>query len=82
MALLISGSGIGRQIALELARKGCHLILWDINEAGNTETNRMIVDEGGRPVSAYVVDVTNPENVYTTADKVICSVVEHSLFGS
>ena len=76
---MISGSGIGRQIALELARKGCHLILWDINEAGNTETNRMIVDEGGRPASVYVVDVTNPKNVYTTADKVICSVFEHSL---
>ena len=79
MVLLISGSGIGRQIALELARKGCHLILWDINEAGNTETNRMIVEEGGRPVSAYVVDITNPENVYTTADKVISQ--SHMLSG-
>ena len=33
-----AGSGIGRAIAVSLARRGCHLILADVNEAGLDQT--------------------------------------------
>lgn len=32
------GSGIGRLVALKLARLGAHVVVWDINEAGNEST--------------------------------------------
>ncbi|CAC5366521.1 17-beta-hydroxysteroid dehydrogenase 13,Estradiol 17-beta-dehydrogenase 11,Protein dhs-3 [Mytilus coruscus] len=33
-----AGHGIGKEIALELARKGAKLVLWDVNKANNEET--------------------------------------------
>ena len=36
-----SASGIGRAIAVSLARRGCNLALADVNDAGLTETARM-----------------------------------------
>jgi NAD(P)-dependent dehydrogenase (short-subunit alcohol dehydrogenase family) len=36
-----SASGIGRAIAVSLARRGCNLALADVNEAGLSETTRM-----------------------------------------
>ena len=34
------------------------------------ETNKIIVKEGSKPDTTYVVDVTNPVDVHKTADKV------------
>ena len=36
-----SASGIGRAIAVSLARRGCNLALADVNDAGLSETARM-----------------------------------------
>src|SRR5579863_7142870 len=36
-----AASGIGRAIAISLARRGCHLALADVNDAGLSETERM-----------------------------------------
>jgi NAD(P)-dependent dehydrogenase (short-subunit alcohol dehydrogenase family) len=36
-----AASGIGRAIAVSLARRGCHLALADVNDAGLSETARM-----------------------------------------
>ena len=36
-----AASGIGRGISVSLARRGCHLALADLNDAGNSETARM-----------------------------------------
>ncbi|MGA7225831.1 MAG: SDR family NAD(P)-dependent oxidoreductase [Candidatus Acidiferrales bacterium] len=36
-----SASGIGRAIAVSLARRGCHLALADVNDAGLSETARL-----------------------------------------
>jgi NAD(P)-dependent dehydrogenase (short-subunit alcohol dehydrogenase family) len=36
-----AGSGIGRAIAVSLARRGCNLALADVNDAGLSETARM-----------------------------------------
>lgn len=63
------GSGIGREIALNLARSKCRVVLWDVNEKGNEETARMIQELGGK-VSSYYCDVTNKEMVYKLAEEV------------
>ena len=46
-----AAGGIGRGIALVLARRGCHLALADIDEEALTRTAAEIADqEGARPL--------------------------------
>jgi NAD(P)-dependent dehydrogenase (short-subunit alcohol dehydrogenase family) len=42
------GKGSGRAEACRLASEGCHVIVADINEAGGSETQRLIQADGGR----------------------------------
>jgi NAD(P)-dependent dehydrogenase (short-subunit alcohol dehydrogenase family) len=37
-----AGSGIGRAIAMSLAKRGCHLAISDVNERGLAETARLV----------------------------------------
>ena len=64
-----TGSGIGRGLAIGLAKLGCKLVLWDVNEEANQETASEIKKLGGQ-VSAYTVDLSKREDVYSVADKV------------
>ncbi len=64
-----AGSGIGRAIAVSLARRGCHLALVDIDEAGMAET---LVQTGayGVRVSRHRVDVAERVTVAELPDLV------------
>ena len=65
-----AGSGIGRALALNLARQGCELALSDINEQGLAET----VEQARRfevKVSHQRVDVADFEAVRHWADQVM-----------
>jgi NAD(P)-dependent dehydrogenase (short-subunit alcohol dehydrogenase family) len=53
-----AASGIGRGIALSLARRGCHLALADLNEAGLAETAKLIASNRIR-VSRHRLDVAD-----------------------
>jgi NAD(P)-dependent dehydrogenase (short-subunit alcohol dehydrogenase family) len=53
-----AASGIGRAVASALARRGCHLALADIDEAGLTETARRCSATGVR-VSLHHLDVAD-----------------------
>jgi NAD(P)-dependent dehydrogenase (short-subunit alcohol dehydrogenase family) len=53
-----AGGGIGRAIAVSLARRRCHLALADIDEAGMAETAQHTRDFGIR-VSRHRVDVSD-----------------------
>jgi NAD(P)-dependent dehydrogenase (short-subunit alcohol dehydrogenase family) len=53
-----AGSGIGRAVAQSLARRGVHLAVSDINEAGLAETARLLQPSGVR-VSAHRLDVAD-----------------------
>jgi NAD(P)-dependent dehydrogenase (short-subunit alcohol dehydrogenase family) len=57
-----AASGIGRATALSLARRGCHLALADIDEAGLGQTQAQASSAGVR-ISAHRLDVASREAV-------------------
>lgn len=60
-----AGSGIGRALAQELAARGAHLALSDINQAGLDETAQLI--NGTVKIRTDLIDVTNREAVLAYA---------------
>ncbi|EFQ83739.1 oxidoreductase, short chain dehydrogenase/reductase family protein [Aeromicrobium marinum DSM 15272] len=67
-----AGSGIGRALALELARRGARVAISDVDVRGLDETEALVRGLGG-DVRSDVLDVSQRELVMTYAD----SVVEH-----
>lgn len=65
-----AASGIGRGIAVELARRGCHLGLVDLDPLGLEETAR-IVTAMDREAATYEVDVADREAVQRLARQVV-----------
>jgi len=57
-----ASSGIGRGLAQALAKRQCHLVLVDINEAGLEQTVDMVAAPGLR-VSCHRLDVANADAV-------------------
>uniref|UniRef100_A0A1I7ZMU0 Short-chain dehydrogenase/reductase family 16C member 6 n=1 Tax=Steinernema glaseri TaxID=37863 RepID=A0A1I7ZMU0_9BILA len=64
-----AGSGIGRLMAVEFAKLGAKLVLWDINEKGNSETKAMVTQYTSE-VYTYTVDVARYKDIYAVADVV------------
>ncbi|XP_007531586.1 short-chain dehydrogenase/reductase family 16C member 6-like [Erinaceus europaeus] len=65
-----AGSGIGRQLAINFARRGVTLVLWDINQENNMETYRLAKEKGCVEVFAYKCDCSNKTDIYRVADQV------------
>lgn len=68
-AITGAGSGMGRELAIELAARGCRLALSDVNEAGLAETVRLVGDKSVRVTHARV-DVASREQVFAWAETV------------
>jgi short-subunit dehydrogenase len=64
-----AGSGIGRALALELARRGCHLALCDVNEASLRAT-ALEAQELGVRVSHAMIDVADRAQMHAWAERV------------
>ncbi|NNC99862.1 MAG: SDR family NAD(P)-dependent oxidoreductase [Gammaproteobacteria bacterium] len=61
-----AGSGIGRQLAYQLADAGAHLAISDINKSGLDKT-RLNSESRGNRVYATTLDVSDEEGVFTYA---------------
>jgi NAD(P)-dependent dehydrogenase (short-subunit alcohol dehydrogenase family) len=67
-----AGSGIGRALARELAARGGHLALSDINEATLAETVMLCEAAGAAAkITSQRVDVADRDAVYAWADQVV-----------
>lgn len=65
-----AGSGLGRLLALQFARLGSVLVLWDVNKEANEETLQVAREAGATRVYAYTCDCSQREEVYRVADQV------------
>ena len=70
--ILITGgaSGIGRLVALEMARLGGNVIIWDIPRRNLDKVLEEIGAAAERPAHGYLCDVTQRTKVYETAERV------------
>ena len=66
-----AGGGIGREIALGLARRGVQVACADVRREGAEETARVVRSTGGVLASAHGVDVASAEQVAGLADAVV-----------
>ncbi|XP_059111624.1 epidermal retinol dehydrogenase 2 isoform X2 [Peromyscus eremicus] len=64
-----AGSGLGRLLALQFARLGSVLVLWDVNKEANEETLQVAREAGATRVHAYTCDCSRREDVYRVADQ-------------
>ena len=69
-AITGAGSGIGRALANALARRGAHLALSDIDDAGLAETVAQCEGFGVKITSQHL-DVADRDAVYAWADRVV-----------
>ncbi|WP_347456115.1 SDR family NAD(P)-dependent oxidoreductase [Acinetobacter sp. ANC 7454] len=68
-AITGAGSGIGQQLAVLLAKQGCHLALSDVNEQGLANTVELLKDANVR-VTSKKVNVANLEEMRAWAAEV------------
>lgn len=69
-AITGAGSGIGRALAENLANRGCHLALSDVDEAGLAETV-LRCERLGVKVTPTALDVSDRDAIYAWADQVV-----------
>ncbi|CAL8353283.1 unnamed protein product [Gadus morhua 'NCC'] len=68
---LITGAGgaLGRLFALEFAKEGANLVLWDCNQAANEQTAELAREKGVK-VYTHTVDLSRRQDIYEAAEKV------------
>jgi len=69
-AITGAASGMGRTLAVELARRGCHLALSDVNDTELVKTAELAGAHGVR-VTITKLNVADREAVYAWADQVV-----------
>jgi NAD(P)-dependent dehydrogenase (short-subunit alcohol dehydrogenase family) len=69
-AITGAASGMGRTLALELARRGCHLALSDVNDLGLAETAAM-AGKLGVKVTTQKLNVADRDAMFAWADQVV-----------
>jgi short-subunit dehydrogenase len=70
-SVLVTGGahGIGRKLVDALAAEGAHVIVTDIN-TDNLKATEEALRSAGRSVSAYVLDVTKPNDILSVRDRI------------
>jgi len=67
------GSGMGRELVLQLVAEGCHVAMCDISAAGMAETHRLCETAGlpqGLRLTLHVADVSDAAQVARLRDEV------------
>ncbi|OFW98759.1 MAG: short-chain dehydrogenase [Alphaproteobacteria bacterium RIFCSPHIGHO2_12_FULL_66_14] len=67
------GTGMGRELARQLAAEGCNIALCDVSAAAMAETRRLCEGDGlrqGQRITTHVADVSDPEQVRGFRDAV------------
>jgi all-trans-retinol dehydrogenase (NAD+) len=64
-----AGNGIGKLMALKLAKLGSKLILVDIDQASNEKTAKEITENGGYAKS-FTCDLSNRDSIYQVSEEV------------
>lgn len=73
-AITGAGSGMGRELAVQLAAEGCHLALCDLTEDGLAETRSQCAEANPQVrVSTHVCDVTDEESVLAFRDALLAA---------
>ncbi|XP_013189729.2 short-chain dehydrogenase/reductase family 16C member 6 [Amyelois transitella] len=69
--VLVTGGagGVGRQLAIKLARLGAKVVIWDISLEGLQKTCADVTQEGYE-IASYVVDLADRAAVYAAAERV------------
>ena len=67
-----AGSGIGRAVSLELARRGADVALVDIDDAGLSQV-KAAVEATGRKASKHLVDVSSRQQMEVLPEQVIAA---------
>ncbi len=71
VALITGGaSGIGRQMALLFAREGAKVVVADLNEAGSSQTVKLVEAEGGQ-AHAVELNVVEPAQVQVAVETTV-----------
>jgi len=70
--VLVTGgaSGIGRLVALDMARLGARIVIWDVDAQKAAAVAEEVARVSGRPAHWYPCDVSNREEVHRTAAQV------------
>ncbi len=68
-----AGSGIGALMAIEFARAGAHVALWDKDTASAERMATQLQSLGDKSAHAYVVDVTDIDAVNEAAKKTLAA---------
>lgn len=73
--VLITGgaNGIGKAVALELAKCGCNIIIADVDEDASEKTSKLLQKYDVKSIS-YSIDISDPEEVETLKE-----VIENSV---
>jgi all-trans-retinol dehydrogenase (NAD+) len=71
VALITGGAaGIGRLLALELARRGAVPVVWDLHQKPIDQVVAELAPLSAGKARGYACDVTDPATVYATAERV------------
>ncbi|MGQ0529935.1 MAG: SDR family NAD(P)-dependent oxidoreductase [Panacagrimonas sp.] len=70
-AITGAASGMGRELAIELAGRGCNIAISDVNEAGLAQTVALAQAAGRVEITSQKLDVSNRAAVHAWADTVV-----------
>lgn len=67
IVILFVGGGVGRLLSEKFAERGCHLVLWDVDQDLMEQTLNSVRSKYSTVAVAYKVDLTDRNAIYKLA---------------